>query len=576
MATLIGIVSQVVGEVFAVAGDGSRRPLVEGDRVYSGEQLVTGAGGAISVAMTNGQVLTLGRDSSMGLTEQLLAGTEGASQGAAPDSAPAAPSDADLTDVEKLQAAIEAGVDPTQLGEATAAGPGAGGAAGAAGGGHSFVLLSEVGGALDPIIGFPTEGLGYVPEFPDPEPFIAAEPQAEDPVPDIEIQYEDTNGAVIVGPASVDEEALSDGSNPDSNAEQAGGAIIVNSPDGVSALEIQDVNGNWINVTNGGVVQGQYGILSVDASGNWLYTLTDNTLDHSNPGASEQVGESFSVRAFDLDGDVSPTQQLNVRINDDNPDVNFGQGGFSGLIVDETDLGLTDTGNFSGAFQANFGADGGAVAYSLAINTLDSGLRDTVTGANIELHLVDGVIQGWVGGDPNLVAFSAQVNESGDLTLTQLRALQHSNPASTDEPVAVAGGVIRLVAVATDGDGDTASASLDLGGLLLFRDDGPTAISDTNSIAAGGFGPATGNVITDAGDGDTGADTRGADGAQVSSVTATTAGGAPTAVAGATVVQGEYGVLTLNPDGSYSYARDEGTPGGVSDVFTYTLQDGDG
>jgi VCBS repeat-containing protein len=549
MATLIGIVSQVVGEVFAVAGDGSRRPLVEGDRVYSGEQLVTGAGGAISVVMTNGQVLTLGRDSSMGLTEQLLAGTEGASQGAAPDSAPAAPSDADLTDVEKLQAAIEAGVDPTQLGEATAAGPGAGGAAGAAGGGHSFVLLSEVGGALDPVIGFPTEGLGYVPEFPDPEPFIAAEPQAEDPVPDINIQYEDANGAVIVGPASVDEEALSDGSNPDSNAEQAGGAIIVNSPDGVSALEIQDVNGNWINVTNGGVVQGQYGILSVDASGNWLYTLTDNTLDHSNPGASDQVSESFSVRAFDLDGDVSPIQQLNVRINDDNPEVNLGQGGFSGLIVDETDLGLTDTGNFSGAFQANFGADGGTVAYSLAINALDSGLRDAATGASIELHLVDGVIQGWVDGDPLLVAFTAKVNASGDLTLTQLRSLQHPNPESADEPVAVAGGVIRLVAIATDGDGDIASASLDLGGLLVFRDDGPTAVDD------GAFTledtTLTVNVLAN--------DTGGAD--------------SPPQLVGAQLTGGS-GTLSFLPNGAVTFTPAAGFEG-VATVL-YTIRDADG
>ncbi|WP_160495014.1 type I secretion C-terminal target domain-containing protein, partial [Pseudomonas sp. L-22-4S-12] len=129
----------------------------------------------------------------------------------------------------------------------------------------------------------------------------------------------------------------------------------------------------------------------------------------------------------------------------------------------------------------------------------------------------------------------------------------------------------------TDQDGQFDSDTLSVN----IIDDVAEAQNDTDSLAAGGFGPATGNVITDAaagdaGDSDTGADTRGADGAQVSSVTATTAGGAPTVVAGATVVQGEYGVLTLNPDGSYSYVRDAGTPGGVSDVFTYTLQDGDG
>ena len=42
-----------------------------------------------------------------------------------------APSQAQLTDVQQLQKAIAAGADPTQTGEATAAGPGAGGAGGA-------------------------------------------------------------------------------------------------------------------------------------------------------------------------------------------------------------------------------------------------------------------------------------------------------------------------------------------------------------------------------------------------------------------------------------------------------------
>ncbi|WP_425914678.1 retention module-containing protein [Pseudomonas sp. GWSMS-1] len=133
MATLIGVVSQVIGEVYAVAGDGTRRPLSEGDRVFAGEQIVTGAAGAVSVAMSDGQLLTLGRESSLSLNEQMLA--DSANPPAAPAQVPAdTPSDSDLTDVERLQAAIEAGVDPTLEGEATAAGPGAGGAPGAVGG----------------------------------------------------------------------------------------------------------------------------------------------------------------------------------------------------------------------------------------------------------------------------------------------------------------------------------------------------------------------------------------------------------------------------------------------------------
>ena len=190
MATLIGVVSQVIGEVYAVAGDGTRRPLSEGDRVFAGEQIVTGAAGSIAVAMSNGQQLTLGRDSSLNLNEQMLADNSN-SQVPTAETPPAAPSDGDLTDVEQLQAAIEAGVDPTLEGEATAAGPGAGGAGGAGGvgGGHSFVLLGETGGALDPIIGFPTEGLSTGPEFPNPEPEVADE--APDSSPTIEIIYFD-------------------------------------------------------------------------------------------------------------------------------------------------------------------------------------------------------------------------------------------------------------------------------------------------------------------------------------------------------------------------------------------------
>ena len=41
-------------------------------------------------------------------------------------------------------------------------------------------------------------------------------------------------------------------------------------------------------------------------------------------------------------------------------------------------------------------------------------------------------------------------------------------------------------------------------------------------------------------------------------------------------IHGTYGTLTLQADGSYSYVRDAGSPGGVNDVFTYTIKDGDG
>ncbi|MBA3668084.1 MAG: hypothetical protein H0W65_10255, partial [Sphingomonas sp.] len=128
-----------------------------------------------------------------------------------------------------------------------------------------------------------------------------------------------------------------------------------------------------------------------------------------------------------------------------------------------------------------------------------------------------------------------------------------------------------------DGDADTATLRIDI------ADDVPTARPDTDSIAAGTFGPATGNVITDASAGDLGdtdtnaADTVGADNASLTSVSGF--GGSTDSTfdgSGNLVVNGQYGVLSIKADGSYSYVRNSGTPGGVSDVFNYTLTDGDG
>ncbi|MER8434874.1 Ig-like domain-containing protein, partial [Mesorhizobium caraganae] len=131
----------------------------------------------------------------------------------------------------------------------------------------------------------------------------------------------------------------------------------------------------------------------------------------------------------------------------------------------------------------------------------------------------------------------------------------------------------------TDVDGDTASTTF----AVAIVDDVPTAVADTDSIAAGQFGPATGNVLvggTDAVDANTTdgvTDTQGADGAAVVGVAAgNTNADVDDAATLGTQIQGAYGKLTLAADGTYSYVRDAGTSGGVNDVFTYTIKDGDG
>ncbi|WP_395599639.1 LapA family giant adhesin [Pseudomonas sp. A1437] len=147
MSSVVAIVKSIVGQVFVVSPEGVRRVLVEGDRLFVGDQIDTGLSGAVTLELADGRTLDLGRET------QWSASAPDSSTDLSEATAQAAPS------VEELQQAIAAGVDPTTALEATAAGPSAAGTGGAAGGGHSFVMLDATAGRVDPTIGFPTAGI---------------------------------------------------------------------------------------------------------------------------------------------------------------------------------------------------------------------------------------------------------------------------------------------------------------------------------------------------------------------------------------------------------------------------------
>ena len=126
----------------------------------------------------------------------------------------------------------------------------------------------------------------------------------------------------------------------------------------------------------------------------------------------------------------------------------------------------------------------------------------------------------------------------------------------------------------------------------ILNDD-PIGVNDTNGsdpvVEAGGTGNATagdpsavGTVLGN----DSDPDTALGDTLAVAAVRAGTeaGGGSLTAVTAATQVTGTYGILTINPDGSYSYALQnldgdtQALAGGsfADDVFTYQVVDGNG
>jgi Ca2+-binding RTX toxin-like protein len=377
MARLIGTVRQVVGDVFAVAGDGSRRAVVEGDRLFAGERLQTGADGAVAVHLAAGGDLTLGRDSSLTLTTQML------SQHAAHiDTQDALPPT--LAELMQAQQAMAPGVESAPASEA-ATGPAS--SSSALGGGHSAVVLSETGGAVNPVIGFATSGFNSVPEYPlgyldgvrdsapdappafvppiseppadmpvvvvppleppveppiepplEPplEPPVIPEPPLEPPVeppveppsePEPPVEPPINHGVQLSGGALTFNEAnLPCGSASDPSALTQTGTFTVLAVDGLRALTV-----GGIVVVSGGVIAdysqpvttplgNTFSVIGYDpATGevSYSYTLT-GPATHADGDGANSLGEQITVIATDADTD-SATSTLDISIVDDLP-----------------------------------------------------------------------------------------------------------------------------------------------------------------------------------------------------------------------------------------------------------------
>ncbi|WP_336346949.1 retention module-containing protein [Pseudomonas monsensis] len=497
MATLIGTVTKVIGQVFAQSADGTKRALVEGDRLFVGDQLITGVEGAVAVHLQNGQELTLGRGSSMTMTGELLAG-----QAAHVNAAEAVtPSDAQLTDVEQIQKAIAAGDDPSKTAEATAAGPNApGGAPGEAGGGHSFVLLTEVGGRVDPIIGFPTAGFGGIPEFPEERRNAVIDngdnTQAVVVPPPVNNPVTLTGLNVAGGELNLSEANLPDGSSANPGALTQSGSFTVSAPDGLTSLSI-----GGINLINGGVAVGfpqsvttQLGnTLTITgynpATGvvSYSYTLNGNESHAAGDGANN-LSEQFTVIAGDSNGD-SATGTLDVNITDDVPkafDDSDGTASETQLTLtgnvltndvqgaDRVPTGPVTPGTFTGTYGTLVLNANGTYTYTL--NTTDADFKN--------LH----------GGGNGTETFAYTITDSdGDTSTANLVLQIHNN----DDPVVinglnVEGGELTVYEKnLTDGSAPDSTALTQSGTFTITALDGVTTLTVggiavvTNGVAAG-------------------------------------------------------------------------------------------
>ncbi|MGQ7250030.1 Ig-like domain-containing protein, partial [Halomonas sp. V046] len=86
-----------------------------------------------------------------------------------------------------------------------------------------------------------------------------------DATPEIEVDPEEPNAE---GNSQVDEAGLDDGgSQAATDLETTSGSLNIDTgSDSVGSLVLKDKDGNDVNVTNGGTVQGSYGVLTVSVS----------------------------------------------------------------------------------------------------------------------------------------------------------------------------------------------------------------------------------------------------------------------------------------------------------------------
>ncbi|WP_095151316.1 DUF5801 repeats-in-toxin domain-containing protein [Pseudomonas sp. Irchel s3b5] len=208
------------------------------------------------------------------------------------------------------------------------------------------------------------------------------------------------------------------------------------------------------------------------------------TADHNrvlieNGAAVDAKGNNhadFDIGGFRLLQASIQTVEIGSKMifDDDGPSIST-TGTEPTLTVDETTLTTDATQSFAANFISAFGADGaGTLTYALSMVAGASGLTDTATGQAVILSLNGAVVEGRTETSDDLV-FTVSVAANGSVTLNQIRAVVHTNTGDHDDSTTLTSDdLVKLTATKTDGDGDSAQATLNIGQNLVFKDDGPS------------------------------------------------------------------------------------------------------
>ena len=218
-----------------------------------------------------------------------------------------------------------------------------------------------------------------------------------------------------------------------------------------------EFNGNVVDVdpVNGASIQGDYGVLTIQADGSYSYKLTAADINGN-------IVEAFKYTLTDADGDSSVAYlKLKGKDNvDDDPVINT----VKDLVVDETDLNPTDSD--SNIVTADFGADGPGTFLVSGMNTFSfDGAKDdqlTSNGTPVDVQVLGNSYVGSANGD---VIFTLTLDaNTGEYEFVLTGTLDHADATNHDDVIALNFGV-----TAKDSDNDVDTGSI----TVHVKDDGP-------------------------------------------------------------------------------------------------------
>ena len=311
------------------------------------------------------------------------------------------------------------------------------------------------------------------------------------------------------------------------------------------------------------------------------FTVTDTT---SN-GAAASIGYSYDPGAADLDF-LRAGQSLSityvVKVNDGTTDsatqnVSFTITGTNDgpVLSDTTDpTAVSEAGDASAQNLA-------AITGSFSVSDLDVGdaLDASVVGdATVTL---DGNAFTLPGSAAALIAASAFAVTDTTSNGAAASIGYSYDPGAADLDFLRANQSLSITYVVKVNDGTTDSVTQNVSFTITGTNDGPVAANDSGSATEAGVAAganASGNVLTNDSDVDNG------DSKAVATVRSGAEAGSGTAGTLGTALAGAYGSLTLNADGSYSYAVDNANTDvnklnasqSLTDNFTYAVSDGNG